>query len=187
MRARECVAGARLRGWSLRSSRSWSRAPPSSGARRARTKRGSVVMDDFESGAIEDWQAIDSGRGGWVVYDAEDAPNPPRAAPAHPPSPSRPGRIRAGDRRKRAGNTNRVPRPQAGRPIHAPSVDVLRGLRSLQRAREPLARGDRAEPAVPDRPHRSRTRRSTPWRRTTCSSTSSARPGKTRPLGRPQP
>jgi len=41
-----------------------------------------IVMDDFESGAITDWQAVGSGSGGWLVYsDGQKAPDP---APSDP-------------------------------------------------------------------------------------------------------
>jgi hypothetical protein len=36
-----------------------------------------IVMDDFESGAITGWQAVGSGSGGWFVYaDGHKAPDP---------------------------------------------------------------------------------------------------------------
>lgn len=43
------------------------------------------VMDDFESGAIADWQAVGSGAGGWFVYtDGQKAPDPARSDPNVP-------------------------------------------------------------------------------------------------------
>lgn len=42
-------------------------------------------MDDFESGAITDWQAIGSGSGGWFVYaDGHKAPDPAQSDPNAP-------------------------------------------------------------------------------------------------------
>ncbi len=43
------------------------------------------VVDDFESGAIDDWQAIGSGSGGWFVYsDGQEAPDPDQSDPNVP-------------------------------------------------------------------------------------------------------
>jgi D-alanyl-D-alanine carboxypeptidase len=42
-------------------------------------------MDDFESGAITDWQAVGSGSGGWFVYtDGHQAPDPAQSDPNVP-------------------------------------------------------------------------------------------------------
>jgi D-alanyl-D-alanine carboxypeptidase len=44
-----------------------------------------IVMDDFESGAITDWQAVGSGSGRWFVYaDGHRAPDPARSDPNAP-------------------------------------------------------------------------------------------------------
>ena len=44
-----------------------------------------IVMDDFESGAITDWQAVGSGSGGWFVYsDGQKAPDPDQSDPNVP-------------------------------------------------------------------------------------------------------
>jgi CubicO group peptidase (beta-lactamase class C family) len=44
-----------------------------------------IVMDDFESGAITDWQAVGSGSGGWFVYtDGQKAPDPAQSDPNVP-------------------------------------------------------------------------------------------------------
>jgi hypothetical protein len=44
-----------------------------------------VVVDDFESGAIADWQAVGSGSGGWFVYaDGHAAPDPAQSDPNVP-------------------------------------------------------------------------------------------------------
>jgi D-alanyl-D-alanine carboxypeptidase len=44
-----------------------------------------VVVDDFESGAIADWQAVGSGSGGWFVYaDGHQAPDPAQSDPNVP-------------------------------------------------------------------------------------------------------
>ena len=43
------------------------------------------VVDDFESGAIDDWQAVGSGSGGWFVYsDGQEAPDPDQSDPNAP-------------------------------------------------------------------------------------------------------
>jgi D-alanyl-D-alanine carboxypeptidase len=44
-----------------------------------------IVMDDFESGAITGWQAVGSGSGGWFVYsDGHKAPDPAQSDPNVP-------------------------------------------------------------------------------------------------------
>jgi D-alanyl-D-alanine carboxypeptidase len=44
-----------------------------------------IVMDDFESGAITDWQTVGSGSGGWLVYrNGEEAPDPAHSDPNVP-------------------------------------------------------------------------------------------------------
>ena len=44
-----------------------------------------IVMDDFESGAISAWQAVGSGAGGWFVYaDGHTAPDPAHSDPNVP-------------------------------------------------------------------------------------------------------
>jgi hypothetical protein len=44
-----------------------------------------MVMDDFESGAITGWQAVGGGSGHWFVYaDGHKPPDPPRAIPTSP-------------------------------------------------------------------------------------------------------
>jgi CubicO group peptidase (beta-lactamase class C family) len=41
-----------------------------------------IVMDDFESGALTDWKAVGGGAGGWFVYtDGKKAPDPARTDP----------------------------------------------------------------------------------------------------------
>jgi D-alanyl-D-alanine carboxypeptidase len=46
---------------------------------------GTIVMDDFESGAIADWQAVGAGSGGWFVYsDGQNAPDPAQSDPNFP-------------------------------------------------------------------------------------------------------
>src|SRR5687768_9559875 len=43
------------------------------------------VVDDFESGALTDWQAVGIGSGGWFVYtDGGKAPDPARTDPNVP-------------------------------------------------------------------------------------------------------
>jgi D-alanyl-D-alanine carboxypeptidase len=44
-----------------------------------------MVMDDFESGAITNWQAVGGGSGGWFVYsDGHKAPDPAQSDPNAP-------------------------------------------------------------------------------------------------------
>jgi len=38
------------------------------GEDRADDRPKSIVMEDFESGALVDWQAVGGGSGGWFVY-----------------------------------------------------------------------------------------------------------------------
>ena len=43
------------------------------------------MVDDFESGAITDWQAVGGGSGGWLVYaDGHKAPDPAQSDPNAP-------------------------------------------------------------------------------------------------------
>lgn len=44
-----------------------------------------VVLDDFESGALTEWQAVGSGSGAWFVYsDGQAAPDPAQSDPNAP-------------------------------------------------------------------------------------------------------
>jgi D-alanyl-D-alanine carboxypeptidase len=44
-----------------------------------------IVMDDFETGAITNWQAVGGGSGGWFVYaDGHQAPDPAQSDPNVP-------------------------------------------------------------------------------------------------------
>jgi len=44
-----------------------------------------IVVEDFESGAITGWQAVGGGSGGWFVYaDGHKAPDPARSDPNAP-------------------------------------------------------------------------------------------------------
>ena len=44
-----------------------------------------IVVDDFESGAITNWQAVGGGSGGWFVYsDGHKAPDPAQSDPNAP-------------------------------------------------------------------------------------------------------
>jgi D-alanyl-D-alanine carboxypeptidase len=44
-----------------------------------------IVVDDFEAGAITNWQAVGSGSGGWFVYaDGHKAPDPAQSDPNVP-------------------------------------------------------------------------------------------------------
>jgi D-alanyl-D-alanine carboxypeptidase len=46
---------------------------------------GTIVVDDFESGAITNWQAVGGGSGGWFVYaDGHKAPDPAQSDPNVP-------------------------------------------------------------------------------------------------------
>jgi D-alanyl-D-alanine carboxypeptidase len=43
---------------------------------------GRFVMDDFESGVLNDWQAVGAGAGGWFVYtNGQKTPDPTRSDP----------------------------------------------------------------------------------------------------------
>jgi D-alanyl-D-alanine carboxypeptidase len=49
------------------------------------TRPRTIVMDDFESGAITGWQAVGGGSGGWFVYaDGHRAPDPALSDPNAP-------------------------------------------------------------------------------------------------------
>ena len=46
---------------------------------------GRTVLEDFESGALNGWRAVDSGSGGWFVYaDGQTAPDPAQSDPNVP-------------------------------------------------------------------------------------------------------
>ena len=46
---------------------------------------GMFVMDDFESGVLNDWQAVGAGAGGWFVYtNGQKSPDPTRSDPNVP-------------------------------------------------------------------------------------------------------
>jgi D-alanyl-D-alanine carboxypeptidase len=50
-----------------------------------RARPRTIVVDDFESGAITGWQAVSSGSGGWFVYaDGRKAPDPAQSDPNAP-------------------------------------------------------------------------------------------------------
>jgi D-alanyl-D-alanine carboxypeptidase len=50
-----------------------------------RARPGTIVVDDFESGAITGWQAAGGGSGGWFVYsDGHKAPDPAQSDPNAP-------------------------------------------------------------------------------------------------------
>jgi D-alanyl-D-alanine carboxypeptidase len=50
-----------------------------------RARPRTIVVDDFESGAITGWQAVGSGSGGWFVYaDGHKAPDPAQSDPNVP-------------------------------------------------------------------------------------------------------
>src|SRR5688500_4970193 len=43
---------------------------------------GMFVMDDFESGVLNDWQAVGAGSGGWFVYsNGHKSPDPTGSDP----------------------------------------------------------------------------------------------------------
>jgi D-alanyl-D-alanine carboxypeptidase len=49
------------------------------------TRPRTMVMDDFESGAITNWQAVGGGSGGWFVYsNGHKAPDPAQSDPNAP-------------------------------------------------------------------------------------------------------
>src|SRR6185312_8640482 len=44
-----------------------------------------IVMDDFESGSVAQWQAVGGGAGGWFVYsDGDKPPDPAHSDPNVP-------------------------------------------------------------------------------------------------------
>ena len=46
---------------------------------------GMVVMDDFESGVLNDWQAVGAGAGGWFAYtDGQKSPDRTNSDPNVP-------------------------------------------------------------------------------------------------------
>ena len=46
---------------------------------------GMFVMDDFESGVLNDWQTVGAGSGGWFVYsNGQKSPDPTRSDPSVP-------------------------------------------------------------------------------------------------------
>jgi D-alanyl-D-alanine carboxypeptidase len=48
-------------------------------------RSGTIVVDDFESGAITNWQAVGGGSGGWFVYsDGHKPPDPAQSDPNAP-------------------------------------------------------------------------------------------------------
>gem|GEM_PF-3440715 len=50
-----------------------------------RARPSTIVVDDFESGAITGWQAVGGGSGGWFVYaDGRQAPDPAQSDPNAP-------------------------------------------------------------------------------------------------------
>jgi D-alanyl-D-alanine carboxypeptidase len=58
---------------------------PKKSSSAARQGDGVFVMDDFESGALTDWQAVGAGSGGWFIYaDGQKAPDPARSDPNVP-------------------------------------------------------------------------------------------------------
>ena len=55
------------------------------GEQRADDRPTTIVMDDFESGALAGWQAIGSGSGAWFAYsDGQVAPDPAQSDPNAP-------------------------------------------------------------------------------------------------------
>jgi D-alanyl-D-alanine carboxypeptidase len=55
------------------------------GEQRAGDRPTTIVMDDFESGALAGWQAIGSGSGAWFAYsDGQVAPDPAQSDPNAP-------------------------------------------------------------------------------------------------------
>jgi CubicO group peptidase (beta-lactamase class C family) len=65
------------------------------GEQGANDRPETTLLDDFESGALMDWQAVGSGSGAWFVYsDGSEAPDPPQSdpnAPFHVPDPPQGG------------------------------------------------------------------------------------------------
>ncbi len=55
------------------------------GEQRADDRPTTIVMDDFESGALAGWQAIGSGSGAWFAYsNGQVAPDPAQSDPNAP-------------------------------------------------------------------------------------------------------
>jgi CubicO group peptidase (beta-lactamase class C family) len=55
------------------------------GEQRADNRPTTIVMDDFESGALDGWQAVGSGSGAWFAYsDGQVAPDPAQSDPNAP-------------------------------------------------------------------------------------------------------
>jgi len=65
------------------------------GEQGANDRPETTLLDDFESGALMDWQAVGSGSGAWFVYsDGSEAPDPAQSdpnAPFHVPDPPQGG------------------------------------------------------------------------------------------------
>ena len=96
-----------------------------------------MVMEDFESGAITGWQAVGGGSGGWFVYaDGHKAPDPAQSDPNAPfdvPDPPQgrfaavtdmngPGtRILYRDLRLEGRSPSRRPSSHRFRPVQQPS------------------------------------------------------------------
>ena len=112
-----------------------------------------VVLDDFESGAITGWQAVGGGSGGWLVYaDGHQAPDPAQRDPNVPfDVPDPPGQVRGGDRHERPRDPHPVPGPAAGGSILQLSVPSTPGP-SPSAAQRPWPMTPRGQPAVPHRP-----------------------------------
>ena len=105
------------------------------------------AVDDFESGAIDGWQAVGSGSGGWFVYsDGLEAPDPDQSDPNMPfdvPDPPQ-GKYRGGDGHVEPRDAHPLPGREAGRALQALSVRVLRRARRIQQPRHPGPRCARA-------------------------------------------
>lgn len=76
----------------------------------------SIVMDDFESGALANWKAVGSGSGGWFVYtNGKKAPDPAQSDPNFPfdlPDPPQ-GKFAAVTDMKGPGTRIRIPEAPA--------------------------------------------------------------------------
>ena len=100
---------------------------------------GMFVMDDFESGALNGWQAVGGGSGGWFVYsDGQVARSgSQRSQRSLRSSRSAPGQVRGGDRDERAWNAHPVSGREARRSFQASPERVLRRARRLEQPADP--------------------------------------------------
>jgi len=99
-----------------------------------------IVMDDFESGGLAEWQAVGSGSGAWFVYsDGRQAPDPDQSdpnAPFHVPDPPQGGFAAVTDM-SGPGTRILLPRRCAGRSIEPAPDRLPRRERPVQQPGHP--------------------------------------------------